>query len=183
MSLFLPVVHAAAASFIGGGQPPMLRKPMLQPPSSFVNFALATSPATLAAPAMAASSDGGVVDTVIGVVFGGACLLLVGFIINYAIQALGVVTENGVDLGKRLEDAGATRGSQSQSDEPVYDNSFAEDLAKMAEPVKKRSKDQLVTDEEIARMAPWMAAKIDQSAIAKSKKARTERKKREAGGR
>ena len=153
MSSFLPVVQSAAMSLlVGGGLPPLQQKtPMLQPPTSFVNFALATAPATIAAPAMAASdAGGGVVDQVIGVVFGGACLLLLAFIGNFALKAAGTLTENGLDISKRLEEAGVSKGESVQTNEPIYDTSFADDLEKMAAPVKKRSKDQLVTDEEVS---------------------------------
>mmetsp|Transcript_19631 Transcript_19631/g.47036 ORF Transcript_19631/g.47036 Transcript_19631/m.47036 type:complete len:87 (-) Transcript_19631:476-736(-) len=61
------------------------------------------------------------------------------------------------------------------SNEPIYDDSGT---GQNDQPITKRSKKRLVTDEEIARMAPWMAAKIDQDAIEKAKEAR---KKRKAG--
>jgi len=62
------------------------------------------------------------------------------------------------------------------SNEPLFDDSGP---GADNSPVTKRSKKRLVTNEEIARMAPWMAAKIDQDAIEKAKALR--KKKKEAG--
>ncbi|KAL3911322.1 MAG: hypothetical protein SGPRY_008741 [Prymnesium sp.] len=83
----------------------------------------------------------------------------------------------GSSAGSVAEFLTSDQGSSGPaSKDPIYDDSGT---GQNDTPVVKRSKKRLVTNDEIARMAPWMASKIDQDAIDRAKE---QRKKRKAQG-
>jgi len=124
------------------------------------------------------SSGGGgfdIIGSITNLALSGILLAAFAFIGKYALDAVSEVGKSAAAVAEEMaKDDGTPQAPVSN--EPLFDDSGT---GADNSPVTKRSKKRLVTNEEIARMAPWMAAKIDQDAIDKAKALR--KKKKEAG--
>jgi len=129
----------------------------------------------LASAATARSTEfdlgGAVLNLGLSVIF----LAFIGYIGKFALDAVtevGGVAENIRENLSALEED----NKGPVSNEPLFDDSGT---GQNNDPVPtKRSKKRLVTNEELERMAPWMASKIDQDAIDQVKKKRAADKKK-----
>lgn len=131
-----------------------------------------TAPAFVALPAYADGSFDGVVGTVFNVGLSAVLLALLAYVGKFAAEA---VAEVGSQAGGRLDLLKGDGDGSPRSSEPLFDDSgTGADYS----PVQKRQK-RMVSEADIARMAPWMAGKIDQDKIEESKKKRAQRLKRE----
>ena len=132
------------------------------------NLARAVRPVFTAAPLAALTAlhvfaddgFGGVVGTAFNLGLSAVLLAIVAYIGKFALEA---VQEVGSQAGGRLEMIKGDVPSQRNPDEVIFDDSG--DGADNSVPEKRKK--QLVTEADIARMAPWMAGKIDQDKIEK----------------
>lgn len=135
-------------------------------------FALAGQSGPRGVSASTASESFDLGGTLINGVLTVVVLALFGFIGKFALEAAGEIGTSAVKVSEYMSQEDDEPRAQAPTG-PLFDDSGT---GQNDTPVTKRSKKRLVTDEEIARMAPWMAAKIDQDAIQRGKEARAKRK-------
>jgi len=127
---------------------------------------------TIAAPAFAADGGFDLGSAILNVGLTAFVLAFVAYIGSYAVEALGELGEASSNVAERIQGDGSA--PQPKSKEPVYDDAFESDLANLRAPVTKKKR--IVSDEELAKFAPWMRG-IDQDMIEKNQKDRRARNK------